>query len=150
MERVAGSGMTDEARKPCGLHCPVTDRACQRRRFRRVAVWIIAALLIAHYPGLVAKEKKPSRTVTGLVSDASENPISGAVVTLTDLSDGKKTATFTSQNGTYHFSDLEQTRDYEIQATYKGDSSRVRKVSSIDPRNRIVLNLRIPPPQEEE
>jgi len=88
--------------------------------------------------------------VSGVVSDASENPISGAVVTLTDLQNGKKMATYTGQSGAYQFSDLQITRDYEVQATYKGVASRVRKISTIDPRNRIVLNLRIPPPKDEE
>lgn len=107
-------------------------------------------MLIALGSGLGAKERKVSRTVSGLVSDASDDPISGAVVTLTDLSNGKKTATFTGQSGTYHFSDLEPNRDYEVQATFKDDASRVRKVSSIDPRNRIVLNLRVPAEKEGE
>jgi len=88
--------------------------------------------------------------VSGVVSDAAENPIPGAVVTLTDLQDGKKTATYTGQSGSYQFSELQVTRDYEVQATFKGVSSRVRRISTIDPRNRIVLNLRIPPPKEEE
>jgi hypothetical protein len=35
-----------------------------------------------------------------------------------------------------------------VQANYKGLTSEVRRASIIDPRNRIVLNLRIPPPKE--
>ena len=102
-------------------------------------------------PALNAKEKdtRPKRTVKGLVSDASDNPISGATVMLTDLTDGKQLASYTGEDGTYSFSSLDMTNDYEVQATYKGVSSRVRKVSMIDTRTRITLNLQIPPPNEE-
>jgi hypothetical protein len=110
-----------------------------------------AAVLLFTFsmPGLVAKERKPSRLVAGLVSDEAENPIVGAAVVLTDLQTGKKTATYTTGEGTYRFTDLQPTRDYEVQATHQGVSSELRRVSSFDPRNRIVLNLRIPPPKEE-
>jgi hypothetical protein len=106
-------------------------------------------LLTFSMSSLAAKEEKPSRRVTGLVSDEAENPIVGAAVVLTDLETGKKTATYTTAEGTYRFTGLQPTHDYEVQATHRGVSSRVRRISSIDPRNRIVLNLRIPPPKEE-
>lgn len=110
-----------------------------------------AAVLLFTFsmPSLAAKEKKPSRLVTGLVSDEAENALVGAAVVLTDLETGKKTATYTTGEGTYLFTGLQPTHDYEVQATHRGVSSQVRKVSSIDPRNRIVLDLRIPPPKEE-
>jgi len=95
------------------------------------------------------KDNRPKRSVKGLVSDASENPISGATVTLTDLTDGKQLGSYTGEDGMYSFSGLDMTNDYEVQATYKGVSSRVRKVSMIDTRTRITLNLQIPPPKEE-
>jgi hypothetical protein len=122
-----------------------------RRRARRACGLAAAAGLLFAFsmPRLVAKEKKPSRVVTGIVSDEAENPIVGAAVVLTDLRTGKKSAAYTGEEGTYQFSDLQPTRDYEVQATHQGLSSQLRKVSSVDPRNRIVLNLRIPPPKEE-
>jgi hypothetical protein len=57
-----------------------------------------AAVLLFTFsmPGLVAKERKPSRLVAGLVSDEAENPIVGAAVVLTDLQTGKKTGSLTS------------------------------------------------------
>jgi hypothetical protein len=117
---------------------------------RRV-IWLTAAacfLLCVFVPGLIGKEKKPSRVVRGAVLDAKDNPISGAVVILTDLSTGKQSATFTGDDGRYQYSDLNPMRDYEVQAKYKDMSSEVRKVSYIDPRNRIVIDLRIPPPKD--
>ncbi|MBI4166431.1 MAG: carboxypeptidase regulatory-like domain-containing protein [Acidobacteria bacterium] len=120
--------------------------------FRFVLMGLFMAAVLAWPGGLAAKDKdlRPSRQVTGLVSDKSDNPISGATVTLTDLETGKKLASYTGDDGKYLFSGLETTRDYEVQATFKGVSSRPRKVTTIDPRNKITLNLQIPPPKEEE
>jgi hypothetical protein len=114
---------------------------------------MVSALILAlafATPGVLAKDiKKPSRVVTGTVLDRDENPIEGAAVILTDNSTGKKNATYTQKEGRYLFSGLESTRNYEVQANYKGESSQVRRVTPIDPRARIVLHLRIPAPEEE-
>jgi hypothetical protein len=101
--------------------------------------------------GLQAKEKseEPTRTLTGVVVDEALNPIPGATVMLKDLSTGKANAAYTREDGRYQFTDLKLTRDYEVQATYKGVSSRLRRVSVVDPRKRIVFDLQIPPPKEE-
>jgi hypothetical protein len=96
-----------------------------------------------------AKEKKPQKELSGTVIDRDDNPIDGAAVTLTDLTTGKKIATYTDREGRYLFAELEVTRDYEVQATYQGVNSRSRKLSQVDPRNRIVFHLRIPPEEEE-
>jgi hypothetical protein len=111
--------------------------------------WRLAALAVVcsvalSLPGLTAKEKHVTKTITGAVLDESDNGIAGAVVGLTDLQTGKKVAAYTGEGGHYRFSDLSPTHDYEVQATYKGSSSDVRKVSSVDTRMRIVINLTIP------
>jgi hypothetical protein len=118
---------------------------------RRTCASAAVVMLLCAFssPGLLAKEKKLIRVVSGVVSDEAENPIVGATVVLTDLQTGKKHAIYTGEGGAYQFSDLQTTRDYEVQAAHQGLASRVRKVSQFDPRNRIVLNLRIPPPKEE-
>ena len=115
-----------------------------------VAILGVCVVIAFSTPVLQGKEKKPSRTVAGVVTDEHENPITGAVVTLTDLQTGKKSATYTGADGAYLYAGLEVTRDYEIQASYNGLSSQLRKVSTVDPRARVTINLRIPPPKEEE
>ena len=139
----------------------LTSKACHQGQFdprasslglRAATAPIFAAILVIalSVPLVQAKEEKPSRTVAGVVTDEAENPIAGAVVVLTDLQTGKKNATYTGADGAYQYADLQVTRDYEVQASYKGISSRLRKVSSVDPRKRVTINLRIPPPKEEE
>ena len=109
-----------------------------------------AALLLICGISLTGKEKKAYRVLSGVVSDQAENPIGGAAVTLTEVQTGKKMATYANADGVYQFSSLEYTYDYQVQATSKGGSSRVRKVSMVDPRSRITFNLQIPPPKEDE
>jgi hypothetical protein len=99
--------------------------------------------------GLAAKEKKISKTVTGLVMDKDENGISGAAVELTDLQTGKKVTIVSEEGGRYKFSDLQPTHDYELQAKNQGLESEPRKVSSFDSRNRLVINLKIAPAKSE-
>jgi Carboxypeptidase regulatory-like domain len=98
-----------------------------------------------------AGKKKPKvpRVVMGIVVDGSENPIVGAVVEMTNVQTGKKTAMFTQEGGHYQFSGLDEDHDYKVQATFKGVASEIRTASSFDTRNTIRLNFQIPPPKEE-
>jgi hypothetical protein len=111
-----------------------------------VAVFCLAAI---SRPALLAKEKKPvTKTVSGLVLDPNENGIVDAAVSISNLQSGKKYTTVSKEGGRYQFADLSPHDDYEVQAVYKDMSSEVRKVSSLDTRLRVVLNLRIPPPKD--
>ena len=133
----------------------MSQRRSQRRTWRRLAgvalIPALACLFVVEATVAPAKElKKPTRTVTGMVLDKEDNPIEGAVVTLTDVSNGKENKTYTQKDGRYQFSGLEPTRNYDVQATFHGEPSQVRHVTPLDPRDRIVLHLKIPPPPEEE
>ena len=111
-----------------------------------VAVFCLAAVSL---PALIAKEKKQvTKTVSGFVLDPNENGIVDAAVSITDMQSGKKFTTMSKEGGRFQFANLSPRHDYEVQAVYKDMSSEVRKVSSLDTRLRIVLNLRIPPPKD--
>ncbi len=127
-----------------------TGRGCGFGRGGAAIAFALALVFAVAAPLALAKDlKKPTRTVTGTVLDKDDNPIEGAAVTLTDNSNGKKNATYTQKDGRYQFSGLEPTRNYDVQASFHGESSQVRHVTPIDPRDRIVLHLRIPPPPQE-
>ena len=115
-------------------------------RRRAIACACLLVALFALLP-LAAKEKKVSRTVAGTILDEANNGIAGATLSLTDLQTGKKLATYSKEDGQYQYSDLIPNHDYELQASYKGVLSEVRKVSSVDTRNRIVINFTFPPPK---
>lgn len=115
------------------------------RRLCGLASAVLVLILASSAPYFLAKEKKKvSRTVTGYVLDEADRGIVDAAVILTDLRTGEKSATVSKEEGRYQFADLEPTHDYQIQAKYKDFASEVRQVSSLDARNRIVLNLKIP------
>jgi len=105
---------------------------------------------LANFPAsvLAKQKKKISRTVTGVVLDDTNNPIVGASVELTDVQTAKKFAIYSEDGGRYQFADLNPAHDYELLALNKNISSDVRKVSSLDDRDKIVVILRIPPPKE--
>ena len=86
--------------------------------------------------------------MTGVVLDATDNPIVGASVELTDKQTGKKVGIYTEDEGRYLFADLNPYHDYEIQALSKNLASEVRQVSSLDDRDKIVIILRVPPPKQ--
>jgi Carboxypeptidase regulatory-like domain len=131
-----------------------TDGLSRRELIQRhlpVLVLSLVCVLAVALPALAGKKKiKPPRTVMGIVVDESENPIVGAVVEMTDLQTGKKSAMYTQDGGHYQFSGIDQDHDYKIQASYHGVTSQTRTASSFDTRNTIRLNLQIPPPEEDQ
>jgi hypothetical protein len=113
---------------------------------------VVAAFLLVCAPGLcpsgLAREKPPTtKTVSGVVLDEAQNGIEGATIELTDLQTGKLLAIYSQEKGQYSFSGLLPSHDYKIRATWKGASSEVRQVSSLDARMRVVMNLTIPGPK---
>ena len=112
-------------------------------RLMRACLLLFCILPVA----LAAKQKKPlTKTVQGEVLDASNNPIVGASVELTDETAGTTLGLYTLAGGRYKFTDLKPNHDYKVQAKYKGQSSELRHASSLDDRGIIVLNLTISPP----
>lgn len=140
-------------RKKRKLSCSSNGRARRGLISGRLPLFVlvlVSAAVIAA-PSLAGKKKeKPPRTVMGIVVDESENPIVGAVVEMTDVKTGKKTAIYTQDGGHYQFAGIDQDHDYKIQASYKGVTSQIRTASSFDSRNTIRLNLQIPPPKEDQ
>jgi hypothetical protein len=101
-------------------------------------------LLLLVAPGLGKDRTPKTKTVTGVVFDADENAVVGAMVELKDLQTGKVLDGYSQQGGHYQFEELRFDHDYTVVAAYKGSSSEVRQISSIDTRWFPVFNLVIP------
>jgi len=94
-----------------------------------------------HRPLVKKKDKAPtSRDVSGKVVDISGQPISGALVTLTNTKTNAKVTFVTKTDGRYNFGDLSFTIDYELQAKLKDAATETRKISQYD-RNPSVVRI---------
>ena len=111
------------------------------------AALLMGALALGASAGLAKEKKNPTKTVSGVVLNESENGIEGAMIEIVDAQTGQVFDIYSQQGGTYQFTDLLFSHDYTVKATFKGSSSEVRHVSSIDIRPRLVLNLTIPEPK---
>jgi len=109
-----------------------------RARVALVALFVFAGLLAASaaHPQAVAL-----KTVHGTVLNKSDDPLPEAIVFLKNVQSGDVKTYIADTQGNYHFSGLDPNADYEIHAEFKGDSSPVRRISSLDGRKDIHLNL---------
>jgi len=90
-----------------------------------------------------SKKETQLRTVRGVVSDKSDNPLPSSVVFLKNLRTNVVRSNFADTDGNYRFSGLDPNADYEVHAELEGAKSSVRSVTSLDNRKEIVINLKI-------
>jgi hypothetical protein len=92
------------------------------------------------------KQKNPtSKTLRGTVTDDAGKPVSGALVTLTDLKTKEKKTFITKTDGRYIYDGLSFTVDYEVAAQFKDEHSALRKLSQYDHTPSIVRILEVEP-----
>lgn len=114
-------------------------------------VTVLCALLIAMgaiavrpaYASPDKKDKSSGRLLFGKVLDSQDNPLSDAVVYLTNTRTRGVKTYIVSQDGTYRFPALSTAIDYEVYAQYKGRKSDTKSVSQFDDRSQVYLDLRI-------
>jgi hypothetical protein len=111
---------------------------------RSIAV-LFSLLFLFVFTGAAQDSKKETqlRTVRGVVTDKSENPLSNSVVFLKNLRTNAVRSNFADTEGNYRFSGLDPNADYEVHAEFEGAKSPVRNVSSLDSRKEMIINLKI-------
>ena len=108
------------------------------RRYFLPALILLAGLLAA---SSLFAQGPALKTVHGAVLTKAEDPIPEAIVFLKNIQSGAVKSYISDSSGSYRFSGLDPNVDYEIHAEFKGDSSAVRRLSSLDNRKDIYLNL---------
>jgi len=92
-------------------------------------------------------DRKParitSRTVTGRVTDKSEQPVPEAIVYLKNSKTLAIKTYITQSDGSYRFPELSNNTDYELYAQKDGHKSSSKTVSQFDDRPKPVVNLQI-------
>ena len=90
------------------------------------------------------KDKGPTgRLLTGKVLDKHDNPLTDAVVYLSNKRTQTVKTYIVGPDGAYHFPELSPNVDYEVYALYKGEKSETRAVSQFDDRKQMNIILRI-------
>ena len=106
---------------------------------------LFSLLFLFAFAGAAQDSKKETqlRTVHGVVSDKSENPLPNSVVFLKNLRTNAVRSNFADTDGNYRFSGLDPNADYEVRAEFEGEKYPVRNVSALDNRKEMVINLKI-------
>jgi hypothetical protein len=89
------------------------------------------------------KDALAGRLLTGKVLDKHDNPLTDAVVYLSNSRTQAVKTYIVGPDGEYHFPELSPNIDYEVYALYKGHKSESRAVSQFDDRKQVNIILRI-------
>ena len=117
----------------------------RKRKLTAIALMFLGGVFLSGTVTGLAKDKQPTtRTITGTVSDDAGNTIQGAAIELTDVQTGKVLDIYSQEAGQYRMTDLRFDHDYTVKATYEGSSSEERRISILETRWTLVLNLTIP------
>lgn len=114
-------------------------------------VFAIAAVALLVSAGLFGqeptrKEKREEaklRSVLGMVVDAQEQPVSGAVVQLKDMRTLQVRSFITQSDGAYRFYSLRPDIDYQVTARFGDMTAAPRTLSIFDNRKEAVMNFKL-------
>jgi hypothetical protein len=115
-------------------------------KIRTVAVGFL--MLLALIAGAYAQDRKlnedpNTRSVEGVVTDAGNKPVHGAVVQLKDSKTLQIRSFYTTEDGNFHFAGLSTNVDYELKADHNGSSSGSKTLSNFDNRKTATVNLKL-------
>jgi hypothetical protein len=122
-------------------------RMIPRLPFRQTPLYVLACLCLllaftANTHAADKKDKQQGRLLSGKVLDPQDNPISGAVVYLTNTRTHEVKTYIIGQEGTYRFPGLTNV-DYEVYAQFNNHKSDTRSVSQFDDRSQVYIDLKI-------
>ena len=117
-----------------------------RRRSIVVTVVTACMLLAITASNAVAADKKDKpvgRLLFGKVLDHQDNPLTNAVVYVTNTRTRAVKTYIVGQDGTYRFPALSTGVDYEVYAQYNGRKGDTKSLSQFDDRTEVYLTLKI-------
>jgi hypothetical protein len=84
-----------------------------------------------------------SRTLTGVVLDKTDNPVSNAVVYLKNMKTLAMKTVIAGSDGSYRFPEISPNVDYEVYAQREGKKGDTKTLSQFDDRQKVNITLRI-------
>jgi hypothetical protein len=113
------------------------------RNYSAALILLFLACLAAS-PMAQARDKGDvGRLLTGKVVNKGDQPLTDAVIYLTDTHTKSIKTYISGPDGIFRFPGLSMNVDYEVYAQYKGRKSDTKTVSQFDSRKQLVVNLRI-------
>ena len=113
------------------------------KRAAGIALAVLLLLLPANAVFAQKKGEPTTRNVRGVVTDANDAPVTGAVVQLENTKTQQIRSYITKEDGAYSFFELNTDTDYKLKADFKGASSSSKTLSSFDSRKQAVINLKL-------
>ena len=90
-----------------------------------------------------SNEDANTRSVEGVVSDASGKPVEKAVVQLKDVKSLQIRSFITGPDGSYHFAGLSPNMEYELKAEHEGSASGWKTLSVFNTKKTATINLKL-------
>jgi hypothetical protein len=107
---------------------------------------MLALVTVMAQGGVGRKQKAEEgrkRSLEGLVTDANEQVIVGAVVKLKDMKTLSVRSFITKDDGKYHFYGLSPNNDYEVWADFSGMMCKPKTLSVYDSRKKPNMDLKL-------
>jgi hypothetical protein len=112
---------------------------------KRLNIAAAGCLVAIIFTGSVAAQNDDTgtRSVQGVVADASGKPVGGAVVQLKDTKSLQIRSYRTEANGKYHFAGLSTNVEYELEARNDGATSRKKTLTVFNTKKAPTVNLKL-------
>lgn len=105
---------------------------------------LLVVLALAGFAFGQKKSKQPQeKSVSGIVTDASGNPVPRAVVQLKNTKTLQVRSFIARDDGEYYFHGLATDVDYELKADWNGKTSGTKILSLFDSHPEATLNLQL-------
>ena len=104
---------------------------------------LAAALLCAKDQHRRSDEDTDTRSVHGVVTNASGQPVTQAVVQLKDTKTLQIRSFITQSDGSYHFAGLSTNVEYELKAVHDGALSPKKSLDVFNTRKDVTINLKL-------
>ncbi len=110
-----------------------------------LCVLALAAATVGYAQKSSKKNQPTTRSVQGRVTDASGQPVPGAVVHLKNTKTLQIRSFIAKDDGTYAFHGLSTNIDYELKAESQTGASDTRTLSVFDSKTEAIINLKLAP-----
>jgi hypothetical protein len=112
-----------------------------RRRALSLTLAVFVLCLATSITARAQMKTTTNRTISGLITDDSHEPLRGAVVELENTANHEIISFLTQADGRYEFKRVDSHTDFQLWATFRGHRSPVHNISMFDDHLDKVINI---------